>query len=76
MPFLVYSNEFTELEKLTWGFYIVAEVLPTTSRIKLINKREFAKVALKINSETFVVYIATLEVLTVIHIYLSKTSQI
>ena len=44
MPFLAPSNteiEFTELEKLTWRSYTAAVVLPTTSRVELIDKQEF-----------------------------------
>ncbi len=76
MPFLSFNNanvKFAELEKLTWRSYIVAEALSITSQVKLIDKREFAKVALDENSKTFVVYIAILEVMT---IHLSRTAQI
>ncbi len=71
MPFLSLSNvnvEFAELGKLTWRTYIVAEALPTTSRVELINKREFAKAALDENSETFVVHVSALEA-TRIHLF-------
>ena len=64
MPFLSLSHanvEFTELEKLTSRSYTAAKALPTTSRVELINKREFAKAALYRNSETFVVYVSALE---------------
>ncbi len=65
MSFLSLSNadvEFAELGKLTWRFYIAAEALPTTSRVELIDKREFAKVALDENLETFVVQVSALDV--------------
>lgn len=64
-PFPTLSNiviEFIKLEKLTQKTYIVAEVLPITSRVELINKKKFAKVALDENSKTFVIYVAILEV--------------
>ncbi len=64
IPFLSFSNanvEFTELEKFNWRFYITAKALPTTSQIKLIYKREFAKVALDKSFETFVMYVANLK---------------
>ena len=79
MLFLAFSNadvEFIELRKLTWGFYIAAEALPTTSRVEVINKREFARIALNRNSETFVVHITTLEVPTTMLIHLLKTSHV
>ena len=62
MPFLTFSNadvQFVEKE-LIWRFYTTAEALSTTKRVKLINKKEFAKAALDENSETFVVYITSL----------------
>ncbi len=46
MPFLSLSNadvKFAELGKLTWRTYTAAEALLTTSRVKLIDKREFAR---------------------------------
>ncbi len=68
MPFLALSNaDFQfDVEKLTWRSYTIAEAFTTTSRVRLIDKREFAKVALDENSEIFVVHIATLEA-TIIH---------
>ncbi len=68
MSFLALSNadfQFS-IKKLTWRSYTTAEAVLTTSRVELIDKREFAKVALDENSETFVVYVATLET-TMIH---------
>ena len=79
MPFLSLSNadvEFAELGKLTWRTYTAAEALPTTSRVKLINKREFARAALDENSETFVVHVAALEVPTAMSIHPPRTSQV
>ncbi len=79
MPFLSFSNanvEFAELGQLTWRSYTAAEVLPTTSRVKLIDKREFAKAALDGNSETFMVYVAALELAIAMPIHPSKASQV
>ena len=62
MAFLTLSNanvQFIE-KKLTWRSYTSAEALPTTKRVEFINKKEFAKTALDANSETFVVYVASL----------------
>ena len=79
MPFLAFSNadvEFTELGKLIWRSYITTEVLPTTSRVKLIDKKKFARVALDRNSEIFVMHIAALEVPIAISICPLRTSQV
>lgn len=76
IPFLPLSNidiGFTELKKLIWRFYTIAKGLSTTSRIELINKKEFARVVLDKNSEIFVMYISTLKAIT---IYLSLVAQI
>ncbi len=75
MPFLSLSNadvKFAEQGKLTWRLYTTAEALPTTSRVELIDKREFAKAALDENSETFVVHVAVLEFPTAIPIHPSR----
>ena len=77
MPFLALSNadvEFTGLGKLTWRSYTATGALPTTSRVELINKREFAKVVLDENSKTFVVHVAILA--TEASIHPSRTAQI
>ncbi len=76
MPFLSLSNadvEFAELGKLIWRTYTVAEALPTTSQVELIDKREFAWAALDKNLETFIVHISALEAMT---IHLSQAAQI
>ncbi len=76
MSFLSLSNvnvEFAKLGKLTWRFYNTIKALPITSQIELINKKEFAKVALDKNLETFIVHVSALEVTT---IHLSQANQI
>ena len=53
MLFLIFSNadiQFVEKE-LTWRSYTNAKALLNTKRVELINKKEFAKVALEQNSE-------------------------
>ena len=63
MPFLALSNadiQFAEKE-LMWRSYTAAESVPTTKRVKLIDKKEFAKAALDEESENFVVHVAALE---------------
>lgn len=64
MLFLSFNNidvKFTKLKKFTQRSYIVAKALSTTSQIKLINKKEFANIALDENSETFIIYILALK---------------
>ena len=77
MPFLTLSNadvQFIEKE-LTWRSYTTAKALPTTKRVELINKKEFAKAALNKNSETFVVYVTSLSFIP-LEVHPSQRSQI
>ena len=63
MLFLTLNNadiQFTEKE-LIWRSYTAAEALPITKRVELIHKKEFTKVALDEESETFVVHIIALK---------------
>ena len=76
MLFLTLNNidvQFVE-KKLTWRSYTTFEALPTTKRIELINKKEFAKVAFDEKSKTFVVYVASLNLTP--GIYLDRAAQI
>ena len=66
MSFLTLSNadiQFVEKE-LIWRSYTTAEALSTTKYVELIDKEEFAKVALDEESKTFVVHVAALEALS------------
>ena len=79
MPFLNLSNADIQFakNKLTWRSYTAAEALPTTKRVELINKKEFAKAALDAESETFVVHVWALEApLSGMTIYSSRAAQI
>ncbi len=78
MLFLVLSNADFQFgaEKLTWRSYTATETLSTTSWVELIDKKEFAKAVLDVNSKTFVVHIAALEVPTAMPIYPFKASQL
>ena len=74
MSFLILSNtdvQFGE-KKLTWRSYTTAKALPTTKQVEFINKKEFAKVALDENSETFVVHVAFFD----LEIYPNRETQI
>ncbi len=57
-------------KNLTLRTYTIAEALPTTNWLELINKRKFAKTALNENSETFVMHVSALDVAE-LSIYLS-----
>ena len=79
MPFLTLSNADIQFaaKELTWRSYTAAEALPTTKRVELIDKKEFAKAALDEESETFVMHVAALEALLAgIAIPLSRKAQI
>lgn len=79
MLFLFFSNaniKFTELGKLVQRSYNIVEALPTTSRVKLINKQELAKVALDENSKTSMVYAAASKILIAMLTSFSRTSQV
>lgn len=69
MLFLALSNANLQysIEKLTWISYTIIEILSTTNRIKLINKKEFANLAPNKNSKTNVVYMITLDIEISIH---------
>ena len=47
--------------KLTWKSYTIAKALPTTKRVEFINKKEFAKATLDVESKMFVVHVIELE---------------
>lgn len=67
------ANFWFNIGKLIWRFYTVAKALPTTSRVELINKTEFAKAAVYDDVEIFVIHVAALEAMP---IYSSGTSQV
>ena len=62
MLFLTLSGaDFDFLDReFRWRTYITEEALPTTRCVELVGKKEFAAAALDPESETFVVYVASL----------------
>lgn len=79
MPFLALSNADIQFlkKKLTWRSYTIAEALPTTKRVELINKKEFVKAALDEELNTFVVHVEALEApLAEMAIHPSRETQI
>lgn len=56
---LIFSNmdiQFTK-KAFIWRTNIVVKIIPTTRKIKLINKKNFAIAALDVDVETFVVHV-------------------
>ncbi len=78
MPFLTMSNADIDFQarELQWRSYNTREVLPTTRRVELIGKKEFAAVALDPEHKTFVVHIAALSIDIDDEIHPSKKAQI
>lgn len=76
MLFLALNNVNVQFrtEKLTQRFYIIVDILPTTSWSELINKREFANAVFNRNSEIFVIHVVALE--AEVLIYLSQAAEI
>ena len=62
MPFLTLSSADVDFSgrELRWRTYTTEEVLPTTRRVELVDKREFAAAALDPEHETYVVHVASL----------------
>ena len=78
MLFLTFSKadiRFAEQE-LVWRTYTAAEALPTTRRVEIIDKREFAAAALNADDETFVVHVAALAEPTTMPIHPSRQAQV
>ena len=78
MPFLTLSKadvRFAERE-LVGRTYTAAKALPTTRRVEIINKREFAAAALNTDDETFVVHVAALAEPTTMLIHPSRQAQV
>ncbi len=78
MPFLTMSNVDVNFQARDWQWrsYTTVEVLPTTRRVKLIGKKEFAVAALDSEHEAFVVHVAALSVDSDDEMHPSKRAQI
>ena len=79
MLFLTLSGadvDFLDRE-LLWRTYTTEEALPTTRRVELMRKKEFAAAALDLEHETFVVHVASLSSTPLdADVHLSRRSQI
>ena len=76
IPFLTLSSVDVDFldQKLRWRIYTIEEALPTTKRIELVGKKEFAAAVLNPEHETFVVHVASLNL--VLGIHLDREAQI
>ena len=61
MPFLTLSGADVDFldRKLRWKTYTIEEALPTTRRVELVGKKEFAAVELDSKHETYVVHVGS-----------------
>ena len=67
ISFLTLSNadiKFAQKE-LTWRSYTAAKALPTTNRVEIIDRKEFAKAALDKHVEAFVVHVISLSMMAI-----------
>ncbi len=78
MPFLTMSNADVDFQArdLQWRSYTTGEVFPTTRRVELIGKKEFAAASLDPKHEAFVVYVAILSVDSGDEVHSSRRAQI
>ena len=61
---------------LQWRFYTTRDILPTTRRVELKEKKEFAVAALDSKHEAFVVYVTPLNVDSGDEVYPFRRAQI
>ena len=66
---------FAERE-LVWRTYTATEALPTTRRVEIIDKREFAAAALNADNEIFLVHVAALAKPKTMPIHPSRQAQV
>ncbi len=78
IPFLTMSNADVDFQAwdLQWRYYITGDVLPTTRRVELIGKKEFATAVLDPEHKAFVVHVVALSVDLADEVHPSKRAQI
>ncbi len=78
IPFLTINNVDVDFQArdLQWRSYTIEDVLPTTRRVELIRKKEFAVVALDPEYEAFIVHVAALSVDLRDEVHPSRRAQI
>ena len=69
----VVNNDFLDW-KLRWRTYTTEEALPTSRRVELVGKKEFAAAALNPEYESFVIHVTFLNLVP--GIYLDREAQI
>ena len=64
MSFLTMNNANVDFQarNLQWRSYTTRNVLPTTRRVELIEKKKFAAATLDLEYEAFIVYIAVFSI--------------
>ena len=64
MLFLTISNANIDFQsqKLQWRSYTIGNIFPTTKQVKLIGKKEFVTIAVDLEYEAFIVYVAALNI--------------
>ncbi len=78
MPFLIMSNADInfQAQDLQWRSYTTGKVFPTTRRVELIGKKEFAAAALDLEHIAFVVHVAARSVDSGDEVHPSRRAQI
>ena len=78
MSFLTISNANVDFQarNLQWRSYITRDIFPTTRRVELIGKKEFAAAALDLKHEVFAVHVAALSVNPDDGVHPSKIAEI
>ena len=77
--FFIFSNANIQFVKkeIIWKRYIAIKALFITKKIKLINKKKFAVIALDADNKIFIMHIAVLNIKSIIiAVYLSQIAQI
>ena len=80
MPFLTPSDVDIDFlgQELRWRTYITEEALPTTRRIELVGKKEFAAAVLNPEHETYVVHVTSFSSISLVtlNVHPSRRPQI
>ena len=76
MPFLIMINADVNFQArdLQRRSYPTEDILPTTRWVELIEKKEFAAIALNPEHKTFIIYVATLSINSDNEMHSSKTA--
>ncbi len=77
IPFITMSNTDVgfQAQDLQWRSHTIRDILPTTRRVELIEKKEFAAAALDLEYEAFVVHVAAFSINIGDEMHLLKKAQ-